>query len=285
MKTATQELIDLLHGSETFYMADLITITLKTGESLRYTDADAPVYWQGKTFEAHGAIVARGAVRVTTGLEVDSNDLTVAADASHRLQGLPFVEAAVGGALDGALVLIERAFFADWTKPPTGTVVVFSGRVSDVSGSRHSVKITVKSDIELLNTKMPRNLYQPSCLRTVYDEGCGANKAAFTVAGSVTENNGTGTWLKSGLSQKSGWFDQGVLTFLSGKNIGLTRTVKAYANGQFWFALKLPYPPAVGDTFRVYPGCDKRQATCGGKFNNIVHFRGYPYIPAAETVA
>jgi uncharacterized phage protein (TIGR02218 family) len=37
--------------------------------------------------------------------------------------------------------------------------------------------------------------------------------------------------------------------------------------------------PANGDTFNIYPGCDKKQATCSTKFANLTHFRGFPYIP------
>jgi len=40
--------------------------------------------------------------------------------------------------------------------------------------------------------------------------------------------------------------------------------------------------PIAGDTYTLYAGCDKLQATCSGKFNNLVHFRGFPYIPASE---
>jgi hypothetical protein len=34
----------------------------------------------------------------------------------------------------------------------------------------------------------------------------------------------------------------------------------------------------------VYPGCDKQQATCRGKFANLARFRGQPYVPAPETI-
>ena len=75
----------------------------------------------------------------------------------------------------------------------------------------------------------------------------------------------------------------GALTFTSGANVGMTRTVKAYGSGLFRFALQLPSPPAAGDTFTVYPGCPKTKEACASKFNNVIHFRGYPYVPPAET--
>ena len=283
MKTATRELIDLLHGSDEFLMADLFRITLSNGQILRHTNADMPVVWDGQTYEAHKLIIKRGATRVAVGLDVDSNTLEIAAEPDYRLEGLQWSEAALGGALDGARVVIERIFFSDWATP-VGAVVIFSGRVSDVSGSRSAVKVDVKSDIELLNVSSPRNIYQAGCMRTLYDGGCKVNREKFTVNGRVTANSTTGTELACNLTQADGWFNQGVIKFTSGRNAGLSRTVKEHKNGRLSFALRLPFPPQSGDVFKIYPGCDKRQETCGKKFNNIVHFRGFPYIPAADTI-
>lgn len=283
MKTATRELIDLLHGSDEFLMADLFRITLSNGQILRHTNADMPVVWDGQTYEAHKLIIKRGATRVAVGLDVDSNTLEIAAEPDYRLEGLQWSEAALGGALDGARVVIERIFFSDWATP-VGAVVIFSGRVSDVSGSRSAVKVDVKSDIELLNVSSPRNIYQSGCMRTLYDGGCKVNREKFTVNGRVTANSTTGTELACNLTQSDGWFNQGVIKFTSGRNAGLSRTVKEHKGGRLSFALRLPFPPQSGDVFKIYPGCDKRQETCGKKFDNIVHFRGFPYIPAADTI-
>lgn len=283
MKTATRELIDLLHGSDEFLMADLFRITLSNGQILRHTNADMPVVWDGQTYEAHKLIIKRGATRVAVGLDVDSNTLEIAAEPDYRLEGLQWSEAALGGALDGARVVIERIFFSDWATP-VGAVVIFSGRVSDVSGSRSAVKVDVKSDIELLNVSSPRNIYQAGCMRTLYDGGCKVNREKFTVNGRVTANSMTGTELACNLTQADGWFNQGVIKFTSGRNAGLSRTVKEHKGGRLSFALRLPFPPQSGDVFKIYPGCDKRQETCGKKFDNIVHFRGFPYIPAADTI-
>lgn len=284
MKQANQELIDLLHGTDEFLMADLFTFTLSGGTVLRYTSADMPVTWSGDVFDAQSALIKRGATRVTRGIEVDSNELEITADPNHKLEGLPWPEAALGGALDGARVVIERAFFRDW-QAPVGTVIIFAGRVSDVSGSRNSVKVNVKSDIELLNVSSPRNIYQAGCMRTLYDQGCRVNREAFTVDGRIVAGTNTATTIKTSLTQAAGWFEQGVIKFTSGRNAGLTRTVKGHtAGGMLSFALRLPHAPAVGDAFKIYPGCNKTQAACQSKFNNIVHFRGFPYIPAADTI-
>ncbi|STZ77341.1 DUF2163 domain-containing protein [Bergeriella denitrificans] len=283
MKTANQELIDLLHGSDEFLMADLYTFTLSDGTVLRHTSADAPVTWQMQHYEARQLIISRGATRVTRGLEVDSNDLSITAADGYTLQGLPWPEAALGGALDGARVLIERAFFNDW-QTVAGAVNIFQGRVSDVSGSRSAVNVTVKSDIELLNVSSPRNIYQAGCMRTLYDGGCKVSREAFTVTGRVTANSADGSSLLCNLPQPDKWFEQGVIKFTGGLNAGLSRTVKTHAGGVLSFALRLPHPPQAGDVFKIHPGCDGTKETCDKKFHNLVHFRGFPYIPAADTV-
>jgi uncharacterized phage protein (TIGR02218 family) len=286
MKTATPELIALLNSASAYIMADLYTYTLQSGQVLRYTSASVDITYAGNMYSARGPLMQRGTVRTVLGLEVDTLDITLSASATntgHQINGEAFIPAALKGALDGATVLLQRAFFADWAQPPAGAVVLFSGRVSDMSGSRTELKIDVKSALELLNTKLPRNIYQAGCLHTLFDAGCAANKAAFVQTDTVTGNNGTGQWLQSGMSFADGWFDQGVLTFTSGSNAGQVRTVKKSSGGQFWFALPLPQVPGVGSTFTVYPGCNKTQATCQGKFNNLPRFRGYPYIPVPET--
>ncbi len=44
----------------------------------------------------------------------------------------------------------------------------------------------------------------------------------------------------------------------------------------------LQSPPAPGDTFTVYQGCDHTPGACAGKFNNLANFRGFPYVPPPQ---
>ena len=283
MKQYTQELFDLLHGSDQLLMADLYTIKLVNGTVLRYTNADMELTWGGNRYTL-GPLLERTSTRVVLGLEVDTVDLTLTALGDGiLLEGLPFIHAVAAGALDGASIDIDRAFLSDWRAPVVGTVNLFSGRVSTVPEIRRSsAKLELRSALELLDTKIPPVKYEAGCNRTEYSAGCGANKQAMTVAGSVTAASANGGYLQSGMKQAQGWFDMGGLTFTSGRNAGLTRTVKSYGNGLFRFALQLPYPPQAGDAFKVYPGCPKTKEACKDKFKNVIHFRGYPFVPPAE---
>ena len=66
---------------------------------------------------------------------------------------------------------------------------------------------------------------------------------------------------------------------------GQSYAIKSQGGGTFALLVPLPALPAIGDTLTVYPGCDKTKTTCAGKFGNLVHFQGQPYIPVPEIAA
>jgi uncharacterized phage protein (TIGR02218 family) len=290
MKTATPQLIALLNGNAPFFKADFFTLTLADGTVLRTTSADRILTFGANTFLPAAPIMNRTRSRTVIGVEVDTIDVTIFPKIENAqfgvvgdtLQGLPWIAATRQGALDGAFLLIETAYLAEW---PTvvGTLVTSYGRVGVADTDRTSVSLQVKSALELLNTQMPRNLYQSVCLNTLYDTACAAVKVSFTVTGSVSGSS-TISGFSTALGQASGYFEQGVLTFTSGANNGLKRTVKSFAGGAFTFAFPWPVAPGVGDTFSVFAGCDKTKATCNSKFSNLGRFRGFPEIPVPETV-
>jgi len=283
MKTASAALKSLLSRQQ-FIMADLYTITTIYGNQYFYTTYDYDLVVGGNTFNSSGLVIERSSVRIVIGVEVDTLEVTVKADnsPSSLLSGTPFIQVVHNGGLDGARIKLERVFMGTPGDTSAGTVLLFEGRVADVECSRTMARLKVNSDLELLNIQMPRNLYQPGCIHNLYDTGCALTKSSWAVGGSVSSVvNYTG--VASGLSQPNGYFDNGVLIFNSGTNAQVRRTVKKYVSGIFTFSTPLKVLPSIGDSFTAYPGCDKTQATCTNKFNNVIHFRGYPYIPIPET--
>lgn len=280
MKSASAGLITLLN-SDTFIMADLLTITTATGTSYRYTSADIDLVYSGNTFSSKDVRFKRGKTRVVIGVEVDTLDLIIYADQTNLVLGIPFFQALQSGALDGARVTLERTFMPAWGDTSNGVIVLFSGRVSDIELSRTEAQLTVKSDLELLNIAMPRNMYSPNCLHTLYDQGCTLLKSSFASNSSVLSGS-TDRVINCGLAQANGFFDQGTIIFTSGANSGVTRNVKSYVVGILELSYPLPYTPAVGNTFTAHPGCDKKQDTCTNKFSNLPNFRGFPFIPKPE---
>jgi uncharacterized phage protein (TIGR02218 family) len=261
--------------------ADCYTFTLLTGLILTYTSADVPVTLNGYVFAANSILVDGLKFKCAAGLEVDQQQITVSARATDTVGGVPFLQALRNGVFDGCEIQRERAFLNSWsaadTASPIGSVILFKGRIGTIDNvGRTTAQITVNSDLVLLDLQMPRNVYSPACQHALYDSGCGLVKSAFATAG-VVGSGSTGSVINwSGADPK---YNQGTLTFSSGVNAGVSANVKGAGAGALSLAYPLVNAPATGDAFTVYQGCDHTQTTCTNKFNNLVNFRGFPYVP------
>lgn len=284
MKSASANLIALLNTATECFQADLYTFTLAGGSVYRFTNAVTDLVAGAYTFSSAGPLITRSSIRTVVGVQVDSLDVTLMADENVFLNGIPWLKAIANGALDGAYLKMERAYMPTWADLVNGgTIIQFSGRVSEIVVTRTNAQIKVNSDLELLNIKMPRNMYQPGCVHTLYDSGCAVARASFTSTASITSTSTTSTINASALTQAANYFSMGVITFTSGANAGLSRTVKSFSAGVVGLSYPLPNVPSIGDGFGIVPGCDKMQATCSGKFANLANFRGFPFVPVPET--
>jgi uncharacterized phage protein (TIGR02218 family) len=138
----------------------------------------------------------------------------------------------------------------------------------------------------LFNQNFPKNVYQPTCLHTVYDSGCGLNPASFTFSSTadVTSDavliNFTGHVPPTSVAN----LQNGLCTFTSGALAGLRRTIRYVNTTDNNFAVAKPFPqaPAAGDAFTVTWGCQRSKDYCNNVMNNLTNFRGTPYVPIAE---
>lgn len=283
-------LATLLNSRAPLHQADLYTLTLAGGAILRWSGADLALSGGGNTW-AVGPGISRTRVRFSVGIEVDSLTVTVTDNVGTTINGQRLMAAIAAGLLTGARLQLDRAFWGIGDTDAVGALVWFAGRVADVTADRYGAQLTVKSDLELLDVMVPREVYQPGCLNTLYDQGCGVRKVDVRVQASAwSASDATRTTFAHQLGHVAGHFDLGVITMLSGDNAGVARTVKRFdRTGELGGSLAVlqpwPFPVHVGDSFELLPGCDKTQGTCSGKFKNMIRFRGQPYIPVPETVA
>ena len=286
MRTASPALVAFLATLRTqkdapVLMADCYTLTLRTGAVLTYTSADVPIVLNGATYLANSLLIDGLQYRCSVGLDVDKQQVTIAARPTDTIGGIPFLQAIRNGVLDGCEVQRDRAFLTAWGTAPVGSVTLFKGRVSTVdSVGRTTAQITVASDLVLLDIDMPRNLYQPTCNHVLFDSGCGLIKNAWGSAGTVGDG---ATSLSVPWSGSSNAFAQGTITFTSGANTGVTANIKTATASALTLSYPLPNVPAAGDGFTAYQGCDHTLATCTAKFANAGNFRGFPFVPVPET--
>jgi uncharacterized phage protein (TIGR02218 family) len=283
-ETSTGALAALLNGGGIINKADVYTVTLPTGQVLRWSGSDVAMTVHSNLF-AIGPGIVRNRMRWVVGVETSTLDLTLTDIAGTSINGVPLYAFARARGFFGAWVLLERVFWGGADSGPVGALHWFSGRVAECEVDRYAARITARSATELLDVQVPRDVYQPGCLNTLGDALCGVNLATATASGAAgSASTADRTTFNHSLAQAAGWGDLGVLTMTSGANTGLRRTVRKHTGTTLQVLQPWPFAVASGDTFTLRAGCDKTQATCTSKFANLARFRGMPYIPVAETV-
>ncbi len=274
--------------------ADLYTITLKNGTVLYYTNHDTNLIVDGVTYTRF--TITRSRLKHSIGLSVDDLDIQITAGAADLINGVKFLTALRQGVFDGALLKLDYVFPPSGWSYPVTTISAdyvlankFYGYVTVPEINRYNAQLKVKALTDLLNIKMPRNLYNPECCNTVFDPVCGLTEASYTVSSAVGTGSGV-TAIKAVLGQATGYFNQGYVIFTSGDNVDSIRTVKTYTMGFgpvlaiIVLLTPLLFAPAIGDTFDIVPGCDKRFTTCQNRFSNTDNFRGFPFVPTPESL-
>lgn len=274
------------------FVADLYRFDLIDGNTSYYTSGDQDIIFGGHTYVSGAAMSGpyfdrtqnKAHASFKIGLEVDTVSFDVI-PGSGTIQGQPFLPACKEGVFDGAMLTISRAFMEVYGELPEGVVQWFFGDVGELTFGRNVITFNAYSPKDRLNQQMPRNVYQASCLNTLYDGACALNKASYAVSGSVVSGS-SASMFSTSLGAATGYYNLGMLKFTSGANEGVSRTIKTWVNGTtgtLSFIEPFPNPPQAGDTFTIYPGCNKTKVTCQSKFSNLANFRGMPFIPPAET--
>lgn len=289
-ETSPGALAALLNSRVPLFKADAYTLTLPGGQVLRWSGFDRVLTFGGNDY-AVGPKLKRGRVRFVVGVEVNTLDVSLFDDGVTQINGRSVLAFAAARGLFGARLKLSRVFWSLSTPAPTGALIWFVGRVADTTLDRNEVRLQIKSDLEDLNTMVPAEVYQPGCANDLFDAACGASRASFTFTSTATAaSNSTRISFGHAMAQAAGYFDLGTVSFTSGANAGITRTVKQHTSGQFNVLQPWPFAVAVGDAFKATAGCNKSKADANGcpKFhssaNVILRFRGQPFIPVPETV-
>jgi len=79
----------------------------------------------------------------------------------------------------------------------------------------------------------------------------------------------------------------GYCYFINGKNKDIGYEIKsatqnAAATVTITLAVPTMFPINVGDAVKITSGCDGNLSTCKNVYNNVLHFRGEPYIPGND---
>lgn len=153
--------------------------------------------------------------------------------------------------------------------------IYWKGRVVSASWEEGQANLSCESIFTSIKRTGLRARYQRGCRHALYNHGCGLNMAAFGVAGTVAA---IGVSLKTvsvsaAASRDAGYFSAGMI-----RARGVLRFVLLHSAANLTIVSPIP-GLAVGDAVTLYPGCDHGRITCRDKFNNILNYGGFPWIP------
>lgn len=165
------------------------------------------------------------------------------------------------GASDGPVVYWKgRIVSCDWPDPATASL---------------------KCESVFTSLKRPglRARYQRMCRHALYRTGCNVDKAAYAVPGTVSAVNAARTviTIPEAAAHPNGYFLGGFLALAD----GTMRFISAHAGSSITLASPAPVLAGyTGNDLLLYPGCGRNRETCSTKFNNILNFGGWPWIPS-----
>ncbi|MGL9717157.1 MAG: DUF2163 domain-containing protein [Wolbachia sp.] len=149
-------------------------------------------------------------------------------------------------------------------------------------------KVTLNSgrfivEIRGLSAKLEKSvaeLYSPACRAQFCDDRCKADAKRFSRISTVTKVIDERRFEDTNLTESDGYYKHGVVKFFdSTTHAAFEGIVKEHKNKVITLFTSSPYQIFAGDKYSILAGCDKTFSMCKNKFNNIVNFRGEPYIP------
>ena len=175
-------------------------------------------------------------------------------------------------------VVIERIQRTDGVSYEV--VRIFEGRIESVafeSGGRVA-KIQVVPRVRAQSRPIPRCIYSGLCNHVLYDARCQVDDTdpAYKLANTlVTDETGNTITVTGAAAYGDGFFTGGFVEAGGGAD---HRLILSHTGNVL--VLHLPFASSVdGVLVNVYAGCDHTPTTCKSKFDNIVNFGGFPFVP------
>jgi len=165
-------------------------------------------------------------------------------------------------------------------------ITIWSGEVASVSFEGDEAIIVAEPVLGSVRRLIPRGSFSVVCRHVLYDAGCKINEndmayrfqvTVAAVSGTLVTVNGPGIGLEAADFFVTGFLDRGEVEFR------MVITQEILGDNQLRLGLLLPFSILEDSQILVLrAGCDHSSATCFSKFNNIVNFGGFPWVPGVN---
>jgi uncharacterized phage protein (TIGR02218 family) len=242
------------------------------GVSLGFTTHDADLWFDGLLFRASPGMMP-AAIRRSAGFDADSAQVDGAITSADITQ-----DDLVAGRYDGARVAVG---LVDWET--LEHVPIYSGTIGAITEDAGSFSADLQSrKADLARDPVPRT--SPCCRADFCGQGCGLSAARFTHEAVLIAQDSADNAVSITCNATAAQLMGGQLRWLDGPYAGLSMGIVGQASSALVLDLPLDNAVPAGTRAIVVEGCDHTLATCAGRFNNAINFRGEPYLPGNDLV-
>lgn len=238
----------------------------------RFTSYNRDIVFAGVTWIA--TQISHTPLQASVEDAINDIKIVVPIDNEIAVQYIPNVPGRVGS------VTIDRAHADD---PAEERVRVFEGFIAQAGNDGDlEATLTCKPATSIFKRTGPRISYSGLCDHVLYDARCktlrtGDPAGEFTLTGSVISISGNDIDVAGVTAAGAGFFDGGFVKTPSGGDDDARLILTSSGDT---LTLLLPFSlDVLGTDVDVFAGCDHSLATCQAKFDNVINYGGFPFIP------
>lgn len=278
MQTLAPDLAAQLAGGATT-LCRCWLLTRRDGEQLGLTDHDAPLQFDGATYQADAGMRA-SALERNHHLAQEGMEIFALLSAEELRE-----EDLLRGLYDGASLSL---WLVDWENPGT-RVRLTQGRFGKVRRAGSGFQVELQGASADLHQERAR-VFRKSCDATLGDARCRVQLTATRYTKKLALHkiaSPTDLYVYLGGINEDGWFAGGYLWAASRRDerryfIRASQRVNIRSSAYHHLRLWTPFPYTQANKppwVSLRPGCDKQFLTCRDKFSNTPNFRGHPHLP------
>lgn len=243
----------------------------RDGVALGFTTHDRDLEMDGLLYRAAPGMLP-SAISLSDGFELDTLEVKGALTSSAmRAADLR------AGRWDGASLTI---FMVDWEDPGGERLAIARGELGEVTVRGEAFEAELLGPTALLERPVVEQT-SPECRARLGDRRCRVDLGPRTLLTRVTAVTGE-TGIEVAEAAAGNAYGYGLLRWMGGANCGVESAVLASDGLSLTLREPPPFAPAAGDLVELSEGCDRRLATCAGRFGNVANFRGEPHLPGLD---
>lgn len=233
-------------------------------QSWSFTGADADVVYAGVTYTK----VTMGRTQADFSQEENAGGIEISMPAAN-----PVAQRYIGFQPTTPLYVTVLRVHRDGSAG-----IEFRGRMTNINFDGPQATLTCTPLGADLVHQVPGLTYQTQCNHALYGPGCDLDPLAFRTIATVSLVEGFLVHAAAFAAKPDGWFDHGWVELTAGERAGDRRFISSHAGEVL--TLTAPFLGLVaGDTVHAFAGCDRTEATCAAKFDNLERHLGFSRIP------